>query len=87
MSASEKGEANTVINMKPLLENKAKRNAAASIAKLAKLRARLPVIHETENNIRINANTSSPKATTSRKSRKSKSRKSRKSRKSGKSRK
>jgi uncharacterized membrane protein len=77
--------------MKPLLENKAKRNAAASIAKLAKLRARLPVIHETENNIRINANRTnanrtSPRAT-SRKSRKSKSRKSRKSRKSGKSRK
>ena len=83
MSASEKGEANTVINMKPLLENKAKRNAAASIAKLAKLRARLPVIHETENNIRINANRTPPQATkTSRKSRKSKTRKSRKSGKS-----
>jgi uncharacterized membrane protein len=80
MSASEKGEANTVINMKPLLENKAKRNAAASIAKLAKLRARLPVIHENEE--RINANRTSPQHTkTSRKSRKSKSRKSGKSRK------
>jgi hypothetical protein len=79
MSNLEKGEANTVINMAPLLANKAKRNAAASIAKLAKLRSRLPVIHENE--VRINANGSSPKATGPKKSRKYKSRKTRKSRK------
>ena len=83
MSNLEKGEPNTVINMAPLLANKAKRNAAARIAKLANLRSRSPVIHENENeNIRINANGSSPQATGPKKSRKSrKSRKTRKSRK------
>ena len=79
MSNLEKGEPNTVINMAPLLANKAKRNADARIAKLANLRSRSPVIRENEE--RINANGSSPQATGPKKSRKSKSRKTRKSRK------